>query len=430
MNCIPAFKTTRCLLIVLANAFLFSACGVSDSESADQDDVLEYSVHYTLRPDPGKSRMHVSLRLRQPRYLLRELSFAFDANADDVSADGDVRIRDGKLQWTPPSGGGVLEWELPVENRRGDRAFDALLNSEWGIFRAEDLIPRAQTRTLKGARSRTTMTFDLPVGWTAISEYSAIQQPIVIDRPDRRFDEPTGWIVVGNLGVRRETIAGIRVAVAGPEGHNVRRMDMLALLGWTLPELAAILPHEFPRLTIVSAGDPMWRGGLSAPASLFIHADRPMISENATSTLLHEVVHTAMPVDARTGYDWITEGLAEYYSIELLRRGNAITQERAITAFERQADWAKQATTLCARASSGATTAMAVTLFRSLDLELTSQSDGNVSLDSLLPFLTGNNVDAGTLASATELLIGSVPDTLHIDNLPGCLTIASETEEN
>ena len=51
---------------------------------------------------------------------------------------------------------------------------------------------------------------------------------------------------MGRLGVRRETLAGVRVAIAGPEGHDVRRMDMLALLSWTLPELVAILPSKFP----------------------------------------------------------------------------------------------------------------------------------------------------------------------------------------
>ena len=41
---------------------------------------------------------------------------------------------------------------------------------------------------------------------------------------------------MGKLGVRRETIAGTRIAVAAPEGQTVRRMDMLALLNWILPE--------------------------------------------------------------------------------------------------------------------------------------------------------------------------------------------------
>jgi hypothetical protein len=163
---------------------------------------------------------------------------------------------------------------------------------------------------------------------------------------------------------------------------------------------------------------------------MFIHADRPMISENATSSLLHEVVHTAMPISARDGYDWIIEGLAEYYSIELLRRGKAITEQRAVFAWERQAEWSKQAETLCAASSSGSTTALAVTLFKHLDNELSQQSDGAETLDSLLPLLTGDEVDATTLASAVEQLIHSVPDALHIDNLPGCLNIADQVPEN
>ena len=87
-----------------------------------------------------------------------------------------------------------------------------------GIFRMEDVIPRARTRTLRGAVSRTTLSFELPAGWSAVSEDRATREPIVIKRPARRFDEPAGWVAVGQLGVRRETIAGIRVAIVGPTG--------------------------------------------------------------------------------------------------------------------------------------------------------------------------------------------------------------------
>jgi len=430
MNCFSAFRTSRCISLLLASALLCVACGVSDSESADSANAREYSIHYTLQPDPKAARMRVILRLKQPGNLLRELSFPADSRVSGLKGDGEVQLRGGAVYWHPPTGTSELEWQISVHSERGAGAYDALLNDDWGIFRAEDVIPRARTRTQRGARSRTTMTFDLPASWTAISEYSAIDEPIVVVRPKRRFDEPAGWIVMGRLGVRRETITGIKVAVAGPEGHDVRRMDMLALLGWTLPELAAILPHDFPRLTIVSAGDPMWRGGLSAPASLFIHADRTMISENATSSLLHEVMHTALPINARDGYDWIAEGLAEYYSIELLRRGKAITEKRSVFAFERQAEWSRQAETLCSKSSAGSITALAVTLFKHLDNEISQQSDGEESLDSILPLLTGDEIDATTLASALEQLIDSVPDALHIDNLPGCLSIAPGVAEN
>ena len=270
---------------------------------------------------------------------------------------------------------------MQVQHPRGSGAFDALLGPDWGIFRAEDVIPRAHTRTLKGAKSNTTMAFELPAGWSVITEYSSLHDPIRVQRPYRRFDQPTGWIAMGSLGVRRDTIADVRVAIAAPEGHGARRLDMLALLGWTLPELVEILPDSLSRLTVVTAGDPMWHGGLSAPASLFLHKDRPLISENGTSLLLHEVMHVALSVKAEKGYDWIIEGLAEYYSIELLRRGRAITQRRAERAFTQQAEWAADATTLCGDVSTGPTTALAVTIFHALDRELAATTDNAHSLE-------------------------------------------------
>ena len=411
MNCISAFAQffRRWTLPVVAG--LVAACGIPASESADRAGTREYSLHYTLAPDPRTSTVQVSLRLRQPFDLVREISFPVSSDISDV-------------------GGGTLDWRVVVHNPRGKDTFDALLNAQWGLFRAEDVIPRARTRTLKGALSRTTLAFDLPAGWSVITEYSARDLPIVVDREDRRYDEPAGWMAMGDLGVRRETIAGTRVAIAAPQGHAVRRMDMLALLNWTLPELNAILPDALPRLTIVSAGSPMWRGGLSAPASFFLHASRPLISENGTSSLLHEVMHTALGLRPLPNHDWIVEGLAEYYSIELLRRGKAITARRATTAFERQAEWADQADTLCAVHSTGASTALAVTLLRNLNEEIATKTDGESSLDTLLPVLANNTVDLAKLRAAVEDLIGSSPDALHSDNLPGCRTIESDNRES
>ena len=186
-----------------------------------------------------------------------------------------------------------------------------------------------------------------------------------------------------------------------------------------------IVPGSMSRLTVITAGDPMWHGGLSAPASLFMHADRPLISENGTSLLLHEVMHAALSVRAVDGYDWIVEGLAEFYSIELLRRGKAISARRAERAIERQAEWAAEAPALCARESSGATTALAVTIFHSLDQQIARATDNAHSLDSLLPAVIGKRIDLEMLTALSSDLAGSVPDAIHIDNLPGCRSIAA-----
>jgi hypothetical protein len=144
---------------------------------------------------------------------------------------------------------------------------------------------------------------------------------------------------------------------------------------------------------------------------------------------MHEVVHTALGLRPVDGYDWIIEGLAEYYSIELLKRGNAITKSRATRAFDQQKQWGERAKSLCGAESTAATTALAVTIFRNLDREMLQQSDGEVNLDALLPILANTRIDLDGLIAATEKLTGATPDTLHSDNLPGCRSMTTGSQE-
>ena len=203
-------------------------------------------------------------------------------------------------------------------------------------------------------------------------------------------------------------------------------MDMLALLNWTLPELVRILPQPPERLTIVSAGSPMWRGALSAPQSLYMHADRPMISENGTSTLLHEVMHVAMGTSAKRGYDWIVEGFAEYYSLQLLMRSGSITTPRYQEALKDLAEWARSAEILCDQHSTGPQTAMAVGVMHNLDAEIKAATRGKNNLDEVLEKLVGSGekLDLEQLRATAADLIGKNPDALHSKRLPGCSKIA------
>lgn len=413
-----------CLLAVVA-------CGAPASGTGTAGANDEYAVHYTVAVNHTDGSVDVSMRVKQERHLLREVSFTYqESQVSGISANAGLTVTGNVVRWLPSKSGGELHWHVKPTQTRGGKGYDALLTQSWGIFRAEDVIPRARTRTLKGATAQTTLQFELPRDWSAISEYSSVDSPIDVARENRRFAQPTGWIAVGELGVRRESIAGTRVAIAAPEGQAVRRMDMLALLNWTLPELAGIAPHALPRLTIISAGDPMWRGGLSAPASIFLHADRPLISENATSTLLHEIVHVAFDIDAADGHDWIVEGLAEYYSLELLQRGAAITPRRYKRALQDQRDWARDAKKLCGDASSGATTALAVITFRSLDSELRDKSGGKFSLDSLVALLAKDATEASvaTLQRMTGQLLGEPAAAVEIEKLPGCKEFAAADE--
>ena len=365
--------------------------------------------------------------------LLREMRF--DADPERYSAfqaDGELTFVNGRVSWSPPDHGGVISWQVSVPRQRNGNGYDAWLGESWGLFRAEDIIPRAATRTLVGVTSDTSIEFHLPRDWSAVTEYASVGGRFRLARPDRRFSQPSGWIVLGKLGVRRERIAGMRVAIAAPEKAGVRRMDMLALLNWTLPELARVLPSTPARLTVVSAGAPMWRGGLSAPQSIYVHADRPLISENGTSTLLHEVVHVALGANAVGDYDWIVEGLAEFYSLQLLRRSGSITPRRYTRALERQTAWAKSADSLCGPSSTGATTALAVTVFEALDQELRAHSDNKKSLDDVLQLmlLPPASLNLESLAAASAEILGQKPDALHIDRLPGCRNMADSSGES
>jgi hypothetical protein len=416
MNCFSRSTLLICL-------FCCAACDAPASEPGPGKAPTTYDVHYKIAPDPASGTAVVEMSVHQPLGQLIELSFSIDDIAiSDLVADGELDVRNDRVTWRPERKGGSLRWRIAISHRRGNNGYDALLGAGWGIFRAEDIIPRARTRTLKNAFSRTKVTFDLPAGWTVASEYSRLKGQNFVLHAETRFDQPRGWIAMGKLGIRRETIADTKVTVAAPEGQMARRMDMLALLNWILPELLRVLPDSIPRLTIVSAGDPMWRGGLSAPASIFIHSSRPLISENATSTLAHEVFHVALGVTSEPGFDWIVEGLAEYYSLELLLRGGAITPRRYDEALQKQVRWSGNAEKLCSSRSSGATTALAVVIFRELDKELREKSAGKLSLDDVVAGIarTRSRVSLKTLDVLVDGLLHDTADALHDDSLAEC----------
>jgi hypothetical protein len=209
-----------------------------------------------------------------------------------------------------------------------------------------------------------------------------------LDDPDTRFDRPKGWFAFGKLGVVRETIEGTRITIAGPAGQGVRRMDALALLRWTLPSIAELFGALPERFNLVIAGDPMWRGGLSGPRSAYLHADRPLISENGTSPLLHEMVHSLMRARAGKDGDWVVEGLAEYYSIALLRRSETLSATRFESELAAIEERAEKGGDLQASHVDGATQAKAVVVLREIERAIREATGGARSLDDVVRALT------------------------------------------
>lgn len=377
-----------------------------------------YGLEYEAVFQPEQDVVHMTVTISQPRDLVRRVRFGFDPHRySGFEADGVLDVAADEVTWVPPAAGGGLRFQVRLDHRRGQGGFDSRLADDWAVFRGDDLMPAANVTALKGAESRARLRLAGPQGWSFVTAYPRAQkgaEGFTVDWPDRRFDRPVGWMAGGRLGVRRERIAGRRVAVAGPTGQGIRHLDMLAFLHWNLPVLADIFPAFPERLLVVSAGDPMWRGGLSGPSSLYLHADRPLISGNGTSTLLHELVHVAQGYRGARDEDWIVEGIAEYYTLEIMRRSGTISESRARRGYDRLREWAKQAGDLRADGSAGARTARGVSVMQDLDAELRKRSGGAHSLDDVARQLAedGRPVSLERLRELAAALAGGPAEAL------------------
>ena len=306
----------------------------------------------------------------------------------NLRADGKLVVDGHSASWEPPRAGGSLRYEFRVDRLRQASSYDARISEQWVVFRGGDLFPPARVRALAGSYSHSTLRLRVPEGWSIAVPYERLTPgSYKIENPHRRFDRPTAWMALGHIGVLRERIGGSNITVAGPFGQKLRRQDILAMLRWNLPSLRGVLGALPERMLVVGAGDPMWRGGLSGPSSVFIHAERPLITPDGSSPILHELVHAATGAHSTTDGDWVVEGLAELYSIELLVRSRTTSKvrfERVMRRVEARGAQAK----LLGRGSHGASTARAITVLRRLDAELRSRTEQQKTLDDVVAELT------------------------------------------
>ncbi len=147
-----------------------------------------------------------------------------------------------------------------------------------------------------------------------------------------------------------------------------------------------------------------------------------MISENGTSTMLHELVHVAMGVSGSTHDDWLVEGLAEYYSIKILRVTGTLKGRRSTLALADLQKWGEPVDNLFVRRSSGPVTARATTLLAELDAYLIEESCGRRSLDDVIGRMTESEQPynyRSLCVAAKDIARRPVP-LLSPDAVPGC----------
>jgi hypothetical protein len=332
-----------------------------------------------------------------------------------VHADGDLRPNGDVMVWRPPAAGGRLRYRVQINEPTNSGSFRAVINSNYAIFRGDDVFPAAKVRTKGKAESISELIILKPKSWSAETPFErGANRRFQVTISGRRFDRPVGWMIAGDIACRIDNISNMNVSVCAPKGDGMRRQDMLSFLNYNVPYLAKAFGKLPPRLLIVSAPDPMWRGGLSAPNSLFMHLDRPLISENGTSTILHELTHVFTRIHGKPGADWIAESLAEFYAIEILHRSGGATPERYLKTKKDLESWSSEVKKLNVAHSTGPITARGVLLLMQLDAEIAAQSKGKKSLDDvtrlLMPMHKITNAD---LASAAQKVLGRAAQSLQ-----------------
>ncbi len=384
-----------------------------------------YQLHFSVDLTRTDGYATAQITVSQQTSLLREVRLRAPADLyTNFSGDGSIRREGAVVIWQPPPQGGSIQYVVLIDHQRAGGGFDALFTENWTLFRGDDVFPPASISQLPGVRASSEFSAQLPGNWSMVTPFTEDSAGrLMIDNPERNFARPVGWIIAGRLGVRRDLIAGMNISVAGPLNSGIQRIGMLALLRWTLPLLAAEIESLPSQISIVSAGEPMWRGGLSAPDSLYIHADRPLLSENATSTLLHEMIHVLMPIPTSRDHDWIDEGIAEYVTLKILCRSGTISAERFTASIRKFTDRGQAVDSLLTTHATGAITSRAVTIFHNVDTELQSLTDGRADIFSLIHELMARHepADITDLRAITTQLTGGQPltalDDRHIPSL-------------
>lgn len=383
--------------------FLLACLPFATAAAADR----KYDVHYAVGFDPAAKLAHASIATK--RDTARLIALDLDMPADtyrNVTGDGSVQRKGDRIDWQPPPEGGTLRYDVLLPHKRGNGHYDSYVTPSWAITRGDRLFPAARVRATKDSGSTARLTVELPKGWTdAETPFSKIGGgDFAVTNPERRFDRPVGWIAAGDLASVRENIDGTRLTITSPRGERVDHVSTIAILRQALPEMSEAFGTPPEKLLIVRSGDPMWRGGLSAPRSLWLHADRPLLSENGTSPLLHELTHVLTDIRGEGKDDWIGEGIAEYYSLEIGRRAGLISQKRFDRALASSRKSGEEVTSLRAGESSTDRTRKAVALFADLEIELRG---AKTSLDALTRLLSKRQtVTLAELRTDAEKLAG------------------------
>jgi hypothetical protein len=329
---------------------------------------------------------------------------------DGFAGSGVLEQSAGYVRWVPGGPYAHLSYRVRIDHRRGrQQRYDSYAATDWIVTRARDLFPRTLVnytpRGKQAPKSRARLIFHLPDGWHSVTPHEpAGADTFLLSEPGKVLDRPRGWFALGRLDVSRQEIADAMVLVARAPGSTLDTAGLFRLYDRTLPLLRRLLPQPSDRILVVSAPDPMWHGGVSGAGSFFLHGDRPLRTPDKTSPYLHEMFHVLQPFKPAADADWIEEGLAEYYSIELQRRTGLLDATDFMHGLEYLQRYGLWRVDLTKQQDNAATNNSAPLIMYALDRRIQRATAGNRRLDDVVTALAraGGIVDTACFQREAE----------------------------
>ncbi|HVO25332.1 MAG TPA: hypothetical protein VMW56_17055 [Candidatus Margulisiibacteriota bacterium] len=333
---------------------------------------------------------------------------------DRFQGTGTLEPISGGLRWVPGGPYAHLTYRAHIDHGRGPhQRYDSYAGADWVVTRARDLFPRiainCEPGREAGVKSRARLIFRLPSGWHSAAPLARLAADTYqLNEPGRMLDRPRGWFALGKVTIDHQEIAGTMVQVARAPGSSLPPQEIFHFLDSTLPALKKLLNAAPETILMVSAPDPMWHGGISGYQSFFIHAARPLRTPDKTSPYLHELFHVLQPYKPAADADWIEEGLAEFYSLELQRRAgliDAAAYTRALGYFARYGLWNVD---LTQQQDNAATNNSAPLVMYALDQRIQHATAGKARLDDVVTRLAtrGGEVDTGRFLRTVNAVSG------------------------
>jgi hypothetical protein len=346
---------------------------------------------------------------------VRWLRLRFPANRiSNLEGSGTLESTPEGVVWTPGGPYAHLTYKVHINHVRGQHGrYDSYAATDWIVTRARDLFPRIaieyDTHDKIEPKSRARLVFRLPNGWRSAAALARIGPDTYrLNDPKKTLDRPRGWFALGKVDLQHQEIAGIMVQMARVADTGVSAKDVFTFLEGTLPALKKLLLADPDTVLAVSAPDPMWHGGISGENSFYMHAKRPLRTPDKTSPYLHELFHVLQPYKPGPDADWIEEGLAEFYSLELQRRAgliDAAAYARALGYFERYGTWHVD---LTQQQDNAATNNSAPLVMYALDQHIQRVTTGKQRLDDVVMRLAkqGGTIDTAHFRKAVTAVTG------------------------